>query len=126
MGAAGVDFGGAVPQKGVGDADKGAGSIDFIVDGQSAHAFDFADDVESLGGIRVAYAPLFDDSQWCIELSCHIAGMCGYADIGGDDYQVIQYLLFLFPVIAEYEESGEFVNRYVEEALNLGGVKVYG
>ena len=124
MGAAGVDFGGSVSLEGCSRhlTREPAVSISSSMV-KSAHTLNLADNVEGFGGIDIAYPPFFDDSQWCIKLGCHIAGMCGYTDIGGYYYQVIQ--CFPFPVVAENEQSGEFVNGYIEEALDLGGVEVY-
>ena len=63
--------------------------VDLVVDDDRPLAAHVADDVEQLGHVQVAQAPLLDDRERRIEHLGEVAGALGEAQVGHDD-QVVQ------------------------------------
>ena len=89
---AGVDLGDALALERADDLDQRAGRVDLVVDDDRPLAPDVADDVQQLGPVEVADAPLLDDRQRRVEELGEGPGALGEAEVGDDD-QVLDVLV---------------------------------
>src|SRR6266487_1224678 len=86
-------------------------------------AVDAADDAHSFYMAVVAKAPFFDDCQWCVKTIGQFTCLFGETLVGGDDRKVVHFLLYK---VARLEYlRGQFIDRYVEKALDLPGVHIH-
>ena len=86
-------------------------------------AVDAADDAHSFYMAVVAKAPFFDDCQWCVKTIGQFTCLFGETLVGGDDRKVVHFLLYK---VARLEYlRGQFIDRYVEKALDLARVHIH-
>ncbi len=85
VGGAGVDLGHRLALEGAGDLDQGARGVDLVVDDDRAPAPYLADDVDHLGPVEVAVAPLLDDRERRVDELRERTRALGEAEVGDDD-----------------------------------------
>src|SRR5881275_921893 len=67
--------------------------------------------------------PFFDDCQWCVKTIGQFTCLFGETLVGGDDRKVVHFLLYEVACL-EYLR-GQFIDRYVEKALDLASVHIH-
>ena len=123
MGGGHIDHAGAPLGEHLRRAADRAGGVDHVVDQDAGAADDVADDHRRHGHV-VAGAALVDDGQVGVEVVGQALGQLDPAGVGGDDHRLT--LDRVEQVGRQDRQSGEVVDRHVEEALDLAGVEVDG
>ena len=102
--------------------DQRAGGVDHVVDDHAGATLHVADDVHHLGHVGLR-PPLVDDHQVCLETAGHRTGAHHAAGVRGHHAQV---LVVALPHVAEQDRQAvDVVDRDIEKALDLVGVKVH-
>src|SRR2546421_2272467 len=84
---------------------------------------DAADDAHSFYVAVVAEAPFFDDCQWRVKTIGQFTCLFGETLVGGDDREVVHF--HLHKVARLDDLRGQFIDRYVEKALDLARVHIH-
>src|SRR5260370_21553610 len=84
---------------------------------------DAADDAHSFYVAVVAKAPFFDDCQWGVKTIGQFPSLFGETLVGGDAREVVHFHL---QKVARLDDlRGQFIDRYVEKALDLARVHIH-
>src|SRR2546421_8208312 len=87
-------------------------------------SLDVSDNAHGFDATIVAQAPLFDNGERCIETVGESTSFLGKALARGHNCKVLKFQL---REVTRLEDlRGQFINRYVEEALDLSRVHIHG